>query len=174
MLNRPFFIFAPLLFVLLMSLSACGFSPVYGDKELSGENSQIRDSLNNIRLGALSNRQGQYLRNALIDRFYKDGYPASPLYQLNLSALSTRKTAFDITIESEATRYQLRMATTMTLRDIKTNTVLLKRNLYALSSYNVLESEFATRAAEESAEQAILDDLSRQIEQQLTLYLAKK
>ena len=49
--------------------------------------------------------------------------------------------------------------------------VVLTRQLNAVSSYNVLPSEFSTRASEQNAREAILNDLARQIEQHVTLYL---
>ena len=157
--------------IALLSLSACGFSPVYGTHSQSAQKSEASATLQQVRIAPLPDREGQYLRNALIDQFYRNGYPDRPKYQLNIDALSERKTAFDITIESEATRYQLKISTTLNLIDLASGKNVLKRKLYAVSSYNVLTSEFTTRVSEQNAREAILNDLARQIEQQITLYL---
>lgn len=158
----------------LLLLTACGFAPVYGT---NNTNNGSRDSaatvLNQTRISAMKDREGQFLRNALIDRFYRDGYPTNPQYQLTITELVETETDFDITVESEATRRQLKIRTSITLGGINTNKPSLKRNLYAVSSYNVLESEFATRVSEQNAREAILNDLSRQIEQQIALHLSR-
>jgi LPS-assembly lipoprotein len=163
--------FLPLIAVFV--LSACGLSPVYGTHSKSAQKSEASAALQQVHIAPLPDREGQYLRNALIDRFYKNGYPTNPAYQLKIGVLKENKTAFDITVESEATRYQLKLSTTMTLINTQSpeSKAVLGRNLYAVSSYNVLESEFSTRVSEQSAREAILNDLARQIEQQITLYL---
>lgn len=158
----------------LLLLSACGFSPVYGTYNDSASKIKTSTFLSNIKIEPLPDRKGQYLRNALIDRFYKNGYPKNPKYQLSIGTLNEKKTAFDITIESEATRYQLKISTNLNLKDLKTNNIILKRNIYSVSSYNVLTSEFTTRVSEQNAREAILNDLARQIEQQIALYLNRQ
>lgn len=155
----------------LLTLSACGFSPVYGTHSQSAQKSEASATLQQVRITPLANREGQYLRNTLIDQFYRNGYPTQPKYQLSIGALSERKTAFDITIDSEATRYQLKISTTLNLVDLASGKNVLKRSIYAVSSYNVLTSEFTTRVSEQNAREAILNDLARQIERQITLYL---
>ena len=160
-----------LFLISVLALSACGFSPVYGTYSDSASKTETSNVLSQVRIAPLPDREGQYLRNALIDRFYKKGYPSSPSYQLNIGTLNEKKTAFDITVESEATRYQLKISTSLNLVDLKTGESVLKRSLNAVSSYNVLESEFATRVSEQNAREAILNDLARQIEQHIALYL---
>lgn len=160
-----------ILMAAILSIAGCGFSPVYGTHNINAHESNANASLKQIRIAPLPDRSGQYLRNALIDRFYTDGYPINPIYLLKIEALKEYKTAFDITVESEATRYQLKISTALSLLDTRTEQNLLQRNLYATSSYNVLESEFSTRVSEQNAREAILNDLARQIEQQITLYL---
>lgn len=157
----------------LMCVSACGFSPVYGDYSNSATKIESAAALNRINISPLPDREGQYLRNALIDRFYKDGYPNNPLYQLIVGRLDEQETDFDITVDSEATRKQLKISTTIRLVDLQSQTALLSQTLYSLSSYNVLASEFATRTSEQNARDAILNDLARKIEQRITLQLNK-
>lgn len=159
-----------LLIICLFFISACGFSPLYG-KNSAANNTTIKSNLSAISIAIIPNREGQFLRNALIDNFYIDGYPSNPQYNLSFSPILERISDFDITINSEATRRQLRLTTNMVFSDAGTNNVLLKRSLSAITSYNVLESEYSTVVTEQSAREAALNDLARQIEQQLSLYL---
>ena len=61
----------------------------------------------------------------------------------------------------------------MSLIDKKTGQIVLTRPLLAITSHNVLESEFSTLVTEQSAREAALNDLARQIERQLSLYFSK-
>ena len=157
---RAFTLFAILL------LNACGFTPIYADKQ----NTSVQGNLDQIEIAIIPDRSGQFLRNELIDRFYKGGYPSSPAYRLDVNDLRETIFDFDITQESEATRQQIRLTSTMDLIDLKTGQSVLKRSIVAVTSNNILESEFATRITEQSAREAALNDMARQIERQLSLY----
>ena len=78
-----------------------------------------------------------------------------------------------LTVESEATRRQLKLTGSMSLIDKKTGEAVLTRPLLAITSHNVLESEFSTLVTEQSAREAALNDLARQIERQLALYFTQ-
>lgn len=154
----------------VLILSACGFSPMYG-KNASMNDLSIKANLDQISIDVIPNHEGQFLRNLLIDRFYINGYPTSPKYNLSVATLAEKIKNFDVTVNDEATRRQLEISTIMRLIDARTNAVIMTRPLYSITSYNVLESEYSTVVTEQSAREAALGDLARQIEQQIVLYL---
>lgn len=154
----------------LTLLTGCGFKPLYGTH---GQQPQDSPTLNTVAISTIPDQEGQYLRNNLMDRFYKDGYPTTPTLTLDIAPLSETKTELDLTKSSDATRAQLRLTTIMTLRDSLKN-ILLQRSIYTIASYNILGSEFATRVTQQSARKNAVDDLARQIEMNLTLYLNSK
>lgn len=155
----------------VLLLSACGFTPMYG---ASGTTRQVQTALNDIYVEIIPDREGQYLRNRLIDRFHGAGTPQSPRYRLSLAPLTERRTDLDITKTANTTRAQLRLGTKMTLRDTASGAVLLTRDLTSTASYNVLASQFTTQVSEENTRLNVLDDLARQAEQQIVLYLKRK
>lgn len=150
-------------------LAACGFSPVYGTLG-QGQSAAAEAYLSQVSIDNIPDREGQYLRNALIDRFYRASRPADPLYRLTVRPIQETRTELDITETSDTTRAQLRLTTTMTLRDLRSGEAVLSRNLHTIVSYNILASEFSTRVSEQNARDNALDDLARQIEAQLGLY----
>lgn len=156
--------------VLIPFLSACGFTPMYAT---SGKTSTVKSDLSQIEIGIIPDRSGQFLRNELIDRFYTGGYPATPKYALSVNPITERITDFDITVASEATRQQIKLSTTIRLTDVETNKNILTRSVTSITSNNILESEFSTIITEQSARDAALNDLARQIERQLALYFSK-
>lgn len=161
-----------LCFALLCGLSACGFTPMYGASDSSHE-SAAATSLAQVEIATIPDRSGQVLRNDLLDRFYTQGYPSTPLYKLIVDTPTELRVDLDITKSSEATRSQLRLTSKMTLQDNK-GTVLATRDLFAIASFNVLQSEFATRVTEENARQNAIHDLARQIELNVVLVLKQK
>lgn len=150
----------------VLTLTGCGFSPLYGTRD----DNAVKYHFDAVFIGSIPDQEGQYLRNALIDRFYQHGRPADPQYTLEVAKVRQRRHDLDITKSSSATRAQLRLDTKITLKDNKTGEILLTRDLLAVTSYNILQSQFTTRVSQEDAERSGLDDLARQIEQQLALY----
>jgi len=165
---RTFLILASLLIV-----SACGFSPVYGtlghDNEFGTE-----DLLALVAIDNIPDREGQFLRNELIDRFYRAQRPSNPQYRLIVSNLTERLRDLDITESSDSTRAQLRIQAQVNLIDSVTGETLMQRTLHSASSYNKLGSEFATRASEQSTRENVLNALAQRIETQVTLYLKRE
>lgn len=157
---------------LTLSLAGCGFRPMYGTYAQPVTNETMNGiTVENMAIDTIPDHEGQTLRNNLIDRLYKSGYPSSPTTTLTISKLGETKTELDLTRSSEATRAQLRIKSVMTLTDIASGQTLLTRPLQTVSSYNILGSEFATRVAEKNARENAIHDIARQIELNLALYL---
>ncbi len=159
-------------------LSACGFQPMYGSAanapSVSGSTTEA--GLDQVEIANIRDAQGVFLRNALIDRFYRHGYPSNPRYELQFGPITETKVNLDITTSSETTRSQLYQTTTLTLFDRQSGSSkpVLSRPLASSSSYNVLESEYATRVSEQSARESSLEDIARQAELQISLFLNRK
>ncbi|MGH1374933.1 MAG: LPS assembly lipoprotein LptE [Alphaproteobacteria bacterium] len=156
-------------------LASCGFQPMYGGySDASGQEQYVRSQLTQIHIENIPDREGQFLRNALIDRFYRDARASDPLYRLKISSITESIVDLDITKESDTTRSQLRVTTSMNLIDTQTGESVLGRKLSAISSFNVLGSEFATRVSEKNTRENALNELARQIELQIGLYLRRQ
>lgn len=161
---RALFLCAVLLF------AGCGFSPLYGTH---GDNAAVTQSFDSVFIANIPDREGQYLRNALIDRLYAHGRPADPRYTLTIDRIQRQKRDLDITKNASATRAQLRLDAGMTLTENANGKILLKRGLISITSYNILQSQFTTRISEDDAQRSALDDLARQAEQHLALYFGR-
>jgi len=157
---------------LTIILTACGFSPMYGSGAGSSGFSATA-GLDKIDIALIPDESGVYLRNILIDDFYQNGYPSAPTHRLEISKIMESEHDLDITQQSEATRKQVRLMARMTLRDLSTSKPVLDRSFTALTSYNVLGSQFTTRVSENDAREAALADLARQIENQVALYFKR-
>ena len=148
--------------------AGCAFTPH------DGSGASPNASFNEVEIGSIPDREGQYLRNALIDRMYTQGRPASADYVLDIRPIKETRIDLDITKNASATRAQLRLTTSMMLTEKATGQAVLKRDLTSLNSYNILASQFTTRVSEQNVREAALDDLARQIETQLALYFKRR
>ncbi len=160
--------------VLVLLLSACGFRPMYGDLAADSAGSTVMyDAFSQVAVGNIPDREGQYLRNLLLDRLYVSGTPAAPAYKLSVGRIRERLRDLDITKSADATRGQLILRSRITLVDTQSGETVLDRDLRAVTSYNILSSQFTTRVSEENARKNALADLARQIETQLSLYFQR-
>ena len=77
-----------ILALIALFVSACGFHPVYGVNNTPP--SGLKKNWPKRKSAASPDREGQYLRNALIDRFYREGRPANPRYSLDIGTITER------------------------------------------------------------------------------------
>ncbi len=155
-------------FLTLMFLTACGFTPLYGDHK---NPDAINSLLENVAINTIPDQEGQYLRNLLIDRFYRTSRPQNPAFALTIAPIVESRIDLDETEQSDTTRQQLRLVSHLTLTRLDTNEVILKRPLRSITSYNVLSSEYTTRVSRTDVRNNALNDLARQIETITSLYL---
>ncbi len=153
-----------------MILTACGFEPLHG---MHARPEAVQSQLAQVDIGIIPDQEGQFLRNALIDRFYPTARPTSPRYMLSVATIKEDRVNLDITKSADTTRGQLILTTDLILSDKETHKQLLTRNLRSIISYNKLGSEFATIVSENNARENALNDLARQIELQLNLYFTR-
>ena len=154
-----------------IALPACGFHPVYGVNKYTSTG--VEEHLANTAIGNIPDRDGQYLRNALIDRFYRSGRPTGTDYTLSVEPIAESTRDLDITVDADATRGQLILSTQLHLVDNKTGATLVEKDLQSITSYNILASEFTNRVSEQNTRQNALDDLARQIENAITLHFKR-
>lgn len=161
----------------LIFLSGCGFTPLYGQNSALQQQS-VNSKFQETAINIIPNREGQILRNLLIDAMHPYGSPQNPRYHLSISPIKESLRDLDITKTADTTRAQLKLNISMRLFDMSAPKPkngqppkpLLNRGLMTITSYNILASEFATQVAEQAARENALNDLSTQIQTQLALY----
>ena len=160
------------LFAILCLLTGCGFNALYSDHP-GGAAEGPQSQLEKIYVGNIPDRDGQILRNNLLDRFYMQGAPEHAPYYLVVSPLQIYVTGQAISVTSDATRAELRITSRFSLSDRKSGCVLLRRDLLSVNSYNILASEYTTLVSRQAVEENELNELAQQIETQLALYFAR-
>lgn len=155
---------------LAVSLSACGFESMY-----TAQNQGIAQGLkSSIEVDNIPDRDGQYLRNLLVDRLYTAGRPAEPRYQLKFSPLAKEVVNIGVQKDATATRAQMQIVTKMQLVEKNTGTVLLERNLRTVGAHNLLDNQLATLVSQQNITEGILQELSDDIMTELSLYFRRQ
>tara|TARA_R110000868_G_scaffold210497_1_gene460543 strand:- start:45 stop:626 length:582 start_codon:yes stop_codon:yes gene_type:complete len=159
------------IFSALFLLSSCGFQPIYGNVSTGASQANTEELMRRIDIGLINDREGQFLRNALIDRLHNSGTNRAPLYTLQIKSITETKTDLDITKESDATIASLKLSTELVFKRKSDDKVLLQKRVWSTTSYNILESQFTTRVSRNYARENGLKNLAAQIERQIALAL---
>ncbi len=157
----------------LFLLGACGFRPLYG--QAAGQAALADLSL--IRIEPISDRLGQELHNNLLDLLSPQGRPQKPRYSLKIKLSQSKKT-LAVQKSAFATRANLTISANFSLIAIGAGAVLMPKALFSskssiISSYNVLDSDFATVIAERNARTQAVRELADNIRTRLAVYFTQ-
>ncbi|MEM8988321.1 MAG: LPS assembly lipoprotein LptE, partial [Pseudomonadota bacterium] len=100
------------------------------------------------------------------------GVAASPKYELAIS-LKDRRVPLGIDLDSSVTRYNYTVRGAFTLRDRDMNTIVYSGRINSVASYNVVTSQFSTRAAEQDAVEKAAQRIGLDIERQLAIFFTR-
>lgn len=156
-----------LLLPALCLLAACGFHPIYGGSTANGP---VAEQMSQVAIENIPDHAGQMLRNDLIDRMYRKGRPAQPLYHLSVK-LRTSEEDVGTLANSTATLTELNTYADYVLTDAK-NGELVKGTAHSATSFSRLDNQYATLAAHDSAIERTVGEVSEQIVNRVSLYFA--
>lgn len=152
------------LVIALTLLAGCGFKPLYATTATSPGGA----ALNQTALAVIADRDGQKLRNLLTDRMHLRGTPQQPLYRLAIT-LERSETELGIRKDATASRAQLTLIAKMALTDTA-GKMLLTTTAQSSVSYNKLDAQYATLAAEENATDRALRTIADKIVNRLAVH----
>jgi LPS-assembly lipoprotein len=162
-----------ILVAVALSLAAgCGFEPLYGTHSPAAE--AVSAALPSIEIASIPDRDGQYLRNLLIDRLNTRGRPADALYLLQLSKLEKNILNLGIQKDATATRAQIQITSHMQLIDKVTGKPVLERDLKTVGAYNLLDDQLATMVSQQNITESILQEMRDDAVQELSLYFRRR
>jgi len=153
---------------LLLSLTACGLQPMYA----GGGSGAIAQGLAGIDVPAIEGRNGWLLRNALADRF-RAGGTAATRYRLDVR-IDQKLEGLGVLGNDSISRERLTMRARYQLVDAATGNILLDATDGTDAGIDVVSSEYAVIAAEQSAEERLAKDLADRITARVALALRKR
>ncbi|QPQ54529.1 hypothetical protein IC614_09325 [Allosphingosinicella flava] len=149
-------------------MSGCGLRPLYGG---GGQGAVVR-TLSGVDVAPIPGRAGWLVRTALQDRLRAAG-DAAPRYRLQI-VLDDEITGYGIRADNATTRERRTLRARYQLVDAALGTVLLDATAGSDAGIDVVSSEYATVAAEETALERLSAELADQIVARVALYAARE
>lgn len=153
--------------------ASCGFRPLYAPS--GGDTAQAQvfafDAFRKMEISRIGNRNGQFLRNELIELMHPSGRARIIEYKLGIS-LSETKAGLAVRRSSDATRANLTATASYKLSAVGEEEPILIGTVKSTSGYNIFESEFQTLSAEKSARERALRDVAQQLRLRLATEFA--
>ena len=157
---------ALILFVCL-ALPGCGLRPLYA----GGSGSSVASALSSVTVGPIPGQSGWLVRNKLVERLGQSGEgPAA--YRLDV-VLDDNITSFGIRRDRAATQERRTLRARYQLVSLANGAVLLDATAGSDSRIDIVSSEYATVAAEQTALEQLSEVLADQIVARLALYASR-
>ena len=148
-------------------LSGCGLHPLYG----GGSGGAVAGLLGSVQVSGISGQQGWLVRTKLVDKLAEDGTgPAR--YRLDVT-LDDNITSYGLRADQAATQERRTLRARYQLVDLSNGSVVLDATAGSDASIDVVSSEYATVAAEQTALENLSGILADQIVARLAVYAAR-
>lgn len=143
-------------------LSACGLKPMYS----GGATGAVAQGLAGITVSPISGKAGWLMRNALVDRL---GADTTPRYRLDVR-LDDKLEGLGLLSDDTVARERRTLRARYQLVDLASGEIVLDATAGSDAGIDVVSSEYATIAAENTA----LENLSRQVADRIVTRVALK
>lgn len=159
---RSFSLLAPV--ALALALSACGLRPIYA----GGAQGQVAQGLAAVQVAPIEGQAGWLMRNALNDRLGQSGASANTRYRLDV-VLDDQVEGLGLLTDDTIGRERRTLRARYQLVDLASGTVIIDATAGSDAGIDVVSSEFATIAAEQTA----LENLSQEVASQIITRLTR-
>jgi LPS-assembly lipoprotein len=148
----------------LLSLAGCGLRPLYA----GGSGGAVASTLRSVTVAPIPGQSGWLMRNKLIDRLGEAG-SGSAAYRLDVT-LDDNITSFGLRRDQAATQERRTLRARYQLVDVRNGMVVLDTTAGSDAGIDIVSSEYATVAAEQTALENLTDIVADQIVARLALY----
>ena len=155
-----------LLLGVLATLSACGLRPLYG----GGGSGIVATTLQQVEVAPIEGRSGYLMSNALRDRLASGSAPA---YRLDVR-LDDRIAGLGVRRDDSVTRERRTLRARYQLVDLASGSVLVDATAGSDAGIDVVQSEYATIAAENTALERLSENVADKIVARLALYAQRR
>ncbi len=152
----------------LAGLTACGFTPLYGD---NSSDANVEQKMDEVSVGIIPDRTGQLLRQALQDQLQIAGAPTQQLYQLSVS-YSILTQATGIQQDTSATRQRFTASASWALAPIGNPQNPLAQGLASTEdALNIIDQQYFQITLEtNTVNQQLATEIAAQISAQVAAY----
>jgi len=149
-----------------LALSACGLHPLYG----GGSGGTVATTLRSVEVAPIEGQVGWLMHNKLTERLGASGGPRA--YRLEVE-LDDNITGFGIRGDRAVTRERRTLRARYRLVNLASGGVVLDATAGSDAGIDVVSSEYATVAAEQTAVERLSEVVADQIVARLGLFAAR-
>lgn len=153
-----------ILLLSLPALASCGLQPLYS----GGSNGGVASALQNVEVAPITGRAGWLMRNAIKDRLSAAGTGAAR-YRLDVKLDDTIE-GFGVRSDDSVTRERRTLRARYQLVELSSGKTMLDATAGSDAGIDVVSSEYATIAAENTALENLSQEIASQIVTRLSLY----
>lgn len=154
------------LLALALLLPGCGLQPLYA----GGGSGAVASTLGQVEVAAIEGRAGWLMANALRDRLGDSG---SPRYRLDIR-LDDQIQGFGVRRDDAVTRERRTLRARYQLVDLSNGSVVLDATAGSDAGIDVVQSEYATIAAENTALERLSGIVADEIVARVTLFARRQ
>jgi LPS-assembly lipoprotein len=153
--------------VAILALSGCGLRPLYG----GGSGSAVSSTLRSITVAPIPGQSGWLMRNKLAQRLGESGSGTAD-YRLDVT-LDDNITSYGLRSDQAATQERRTLRARFQLVDVRNGMVVLDATAGSDAGIDIVSSEYATVAAEQTALEQLSGIVADQIVARLALYATR-
>lgn len=150
-------------FAALLALTGCGLTPMYS----GGGTGAVAQGLAAVEVPPIEGKAGWLMRNALNDRLAQSGAQGTPRYRLDV-VLDDKLEGLGLISDDTVGRERRTLRARYQLVDLASGEILLDATAGSDAGIDVVSSEYATIAAENTA----LENLSKEVADSIVARLA--
>jgi LPS-assembly lipoprotein len=155
------------LILALLLLPSCGLRPLYA----GGSASSVAATLRAVQVAPIEGQSGWLVRDKLIERLGDSG-PGKSAYRLDVT-LDDNITSFGLRRDQAATQERRTLRARYQLVDASNGMVVLDATAGSDASIDIVSSEYATVAAEQTTLEHLAEIVADQIAARLAIYAAR-
>ncbi|MBR5130467.1 MAG: hypothetical protein IKV03_04515 [Alphaproteobacteria bacterium] len=153
----------------LFFTSACGFSPLYRTNE-----TKTTDLTAQIAIQPIANYDGYLMENYLNDGLNLSKINDTKTYVLSVSLNDPVISEQNIQNDNFSSRDRMTLTAEYSLKNIKTNEVVIKTTTSATSAYNIAIEPYATWSAQKKVQENLIKMLADRITLHVISFVQKK
>lgn len=153
----------------LFALAACGLQPMYA----GGGSGTVARGLASVEVAPIEGQAGWLVRNALRDRLAQSGAAAEPLYRLDV-LLDDDLEGLGLLTDETVGRERRTLRARYQLVDLADDEIVIDATAGSDAGIDVVSSEYATIAAEQTALENLAVEVADRIVTRLTLALRER
>jgi LPS-assembly lipoprotein len=151
----------------LLPLTGCGLQPLYS----GGSHGAVAATIGSVSVAPIAGQPGWLVRNKLLERFGEAG-SGTPAYRLDVT-LDDNITTFGVRSNQAATQERRTLRARYQLVNLSNGMVVLDATAGSDATLDIVSSEYATVAAEQTALENLSDTVADQITARVALFASR-